>query len=229
MEWLGVGLLVLGLLALAGLYGWDYHQRRERARLEQEQRIVPQYRPGDDTVGPVRSKTTGAVEPSLNLAEPLPELPKPVRPPVSEPPQDWIVQVSLVCTEPGGYLGEVVMQALDEVGLEYGAMRIFHRYTEQPGQGRELQFSVANLVKPGHFIPDDAAETFIPGLFLFLRLPGPHSPVAAFNDMLFTLEKLQSLLGGELQDGRRQRLTPEAQIALRDQVARFERQQQRRA
>lgn len=233
MEWLGVGLLVLGLLALAGMYGWDYYQRRQRLRFEQE-RVLPDLNAEVETVGAVRSRTVAApIEPKLNFTEAVEDpQPKPVvknaapEPPV---PTDWIIQVSLVCQEPGGYLGDVVMQALDEVGLEYGAMRIFHRQVEQPGKGRELQFSVANLVKPGYFIPEDAAESFIPGLFLFLRLPGPHSPLAAFNDMMFTLEKLQNLLGGELRDNRQQILTPDAQVTLREQVVRFERQQQRRA
>ena len=88
-----------------------------------------------------------------------------------------------------GFGGEEVLQALDDAGLGFGEMDIFHRYilTEQ---GETSLFSVANGVKP--WIDDNEA----------------------INDFLRTAERLAQSLNGVLKDHNQQPITPDVRSDL---------------
>ena len=59
----------------------------------------------------------------------------------------------------------------------------------------------------------------MPGLSVFMQLPGPVRPVAAFQDMLDTARGLARALHAELYDSeQRAPLTPERERALHEQV-----------
>ena len=80
-------------------------------------------------------------------------------------------------------------------------------------------FSVASLVKPGTLDPAEAEGFATPGLSVFLQLPGPLRPVAAFQDMLDTARGLARALNAELYDSeQRAPLSPERERALHEQV-----------
>ena len=80
-------------------------------------------------------------------------------------------------------------------------------------------FSVASLVKPGTHDPAEAEGFATPGLSVFLQLPGPLRPVAAFQDMLDTARGLARALNAELYDSeQRAPLSPERERALHEQV-----------
>lgn len=91
-----------------------------------------------------------------------------------------------------------VVDAATEVGLEYGDMQIYHR--REPEAGDRISFSMANMVNPGTFPATDDGQFSCPGLTLFSQLPGPKDGLAIFSDMLFTAERLASLLDAQLQD-----------------------------
>lgn len=111
-------------------------------------------------------------------------------------------------------LGPKLHAALQDQGLRFGAKRIYHRY-----EGERSLYSVASLVKPGALDPAQAAEFSTPGLSIFMLLPGPARPVAAFQDMLSTARQLARLLNAELYDTeRRAPLTPERERELHAQV-----------
>jgi cell division protein ZipA len=111
-------------------------------------------------------------------------------------------------------LGPKIHAALQARGLSYGAKRIYHRL-----EGEHAIFSVASLVKPGTLDPAEAEGFATPGLSVFLQLPGPVRPVAAFQDMLDTARGLARALHAELYDTeQRALLSPERERELHEQV-----------
>jgi cell division protein ZipA len=111
-------------------------------------------------------------------------------------------------------LGPKIHAALQARGLRYGLRRIYHRYA-----GEQPEFSVASLVKPGALDPAEAEGFATPGLSVFMVLPGPARPVAAFQDMLDTARGLAKALNAELYDSeQRAPLTLERERALHEQV-----------
>jgi len=111
-------------------------------------------------------------------------------------------------------VGPKIHAALRDRGLRFGAKRIYHRL-----DGEHALFSVASLVKPGELDPDAAEGFATPGLSVFMQLPGPLNPVAAFQDMLDTARGLARALNAELYDTeQRAPLTPERERALHEQV-----------
>jgi cell division protein ZipA len=111
-------------------------------------------------------------------------------------------------------LGPKIHSALADHGLRFGARRIYHRL-----EGEQPVFSVASLVKPGALDPAEAEGFATPGLSIFMQLPGPMRPVAAFQDMLDTARGLARALNAELFDTeQRAPLSPERERALHQQV-----------
>jgi cell division protein ZipA len=111
-------------------------------------------------------------------------------------------------------LGPKIHAALQDQGLAFGDKKIYHRL-----DGGRKAFSVASLTKPGALDPAEAATFATPGLSVFLALPGPADPVAAFQDMLRTARELARRLNAELYDSeQRQPLTAQRERDLHSQV-----------
>jgi cell division protein ZipA len=105
-----------------------------------------------------------------------------------------------------GFDGEHVLQALDNAGLSFGDMNIFHRYilTEQ---GETSLFSIANGVKPWTLIPEELIAHNTPGLSMILNLPSSIDDAEAINDFMRTAERLTTDLNGVLKDHQQQPIT----------------------
>lgn len=134
--------------------------------------------------------------------------------PAAEKAPEKVVGLYIAEHEGTNILGPKIHQALQERGLRYGLRRIYHRY-----DGEQPVFSVASLVKPGALDPMEAEGFATPGLSVFMVLPGPARPVAAFQDMLDTARGLARALNAELYDSElRAPLTLERERALHEQV-----------
>jgi cell division protein ZipA len=112
-----------------------------------------------------------------------------------------------------GFDGEVVLHALDNAGLSFGDMGIFHRMilTET---GETSLFNVANGVKPWTLVPEELVEQATPGLSMILNLPSPIDDNDAIHDFLRTAERLTADLGGVLKNQEQQPFTPELRADL---------------
>ena len=142
-----------------------------------------------------------------------PEVGKPPAAPADKAPEK-LVGLYIAEHEGTNILGPKIHAALHERGLRYGLKRIYHRY-----EGDQPVFSVASLVKPGALDPAEAEGFATPGLSVFMILPGPARPVAAFQDMLDTARGLARALNAELYDSeQRAPLTLERERALHEQV-----------
>jgi cell division protein ZipA len=135
-------------------------------------------------------------------------------------PRQLILSLHVACRGEDGFSGANVLDALQSTGLCYGRYRVFHRLTKD--DMRQSVFSVANMVEPGILDPDSLAQMRVPGLTLFLVLPGPQSGVAACADMLATARSLASQLNGEVLDDSRTPLTTQAAQNIRERILEFQ-------
>lgn len=216
LQW---ALLLLGVGIAAALI-WS--SRREKKARERLNAPAP----------PPASRDWGASEPAppvqrstqfddLGVGKPRPAVPPRTAPTVAPtvapaPPAVPELLVGLYIAEHEGtnILGPKIHAALRDCGLRFGAKRIYHRF-----QGEHAVFSVASLVKPGALDPAEAEGFATPGLSVFLQLPGPLQPVAAFQDMLDTARGLARALKAELYDSeQRAPLSAERERALHQQV-----------
>jgi cell division protein ZipA len=125
--------------------------------------------------------------------------------------------ISVVAPDGQIFSGDNLAKAFDHNKLRYGDHGIYHRMTILNGSEKPV-FSVANLVKPGTFNPDDMEVFTSPGLTLFLQLPGPIDGVEAFDDFVHTAERLAVELGGELRDEKHCVLTHQALMLVRESI-----------
>ncbi|TVO79017.1 cell division protein ZipA [Sedimenticola selenatireducens] len=135
-----------------------------------------------------------------------------------------ILQINVVASK-GDFSGEDILRVTRDVELRHGDMNIFHRYASDDPKSRVV-FSMASLVEPGIFPLDKMSEFSTPGLVLFGQLPGPKDGLAAFSDMLFTAERLASLLNGELQDESHSVLSKQTIEHMRGRILEHRRQVQ---
>lgn len=146
--------------------------------------------------------------------------------PVPEPPpKELIIAFFVVAVEDNSFKGNDIFAVMEEVGLNYGRMKIFHHYGVGEVKVDEPIFSVANLHEPGTFDPQAREEFTTRGLVLFLRLPGPFGGRVAFELMLNNAQRLADSLNGLLQDEQRRLLDPQVIESLRQKIIDFERQQ----
>ncbi len=137
---------------------------------------------------------------------------------------DEVIVISVVAKQPGGFKGEQLFNLLTACGMHIGDMDIFHRYEYDSGDG-PIQFSVANMVKPGNFPAIGTATFSTPGVTFFLGLPGPDDPMKAFDYMFETARCVAKNLNGELKDELRSVMTSQTIEHSRQRVRDFERMQ----
>jgi len=107
------------------------------------------------------------------------------------------------------FAGQRVFTALENAGLSFGEMNVFHYPGDEKAQTFAL-FSVANIVEPGTFDPDTMETMTTPGLSLFLRLPTSSSNYQAYEKFIRVAQVIANELGGELCDETRSKLTQQA-------------------
>ena len=114
--------------------------------------------------------------------------------------QDERIIVFYIVAGDAGFTGTELLAALQDAGLRYGDMKIFH----YRGQGDEFKqralFSVANIHEPGTFDIENMATITTDGLAMFMCLPAPIGGDIAFEIMLDCARRLASQLDAGLQN-----------------------------
>lgn len=165
------------------------------------ERVRPAARPAAPARGTTPARATASREP----------------PPAEGTPEELIL-INVLAPREQPFTGPQVVEALRANALRFGEMNIFHRIDSAT---RVFQFSVANVIEPGTFDVAEIDDFRTPGLCFFLRLPGPESPMDAFEDMQRTARDVAQRLGGELKDERRSVLTAQTVEHYRSRVAEF--------
>jgi cell division protein ZipA len=107
-------------------------------------------------------------------------------------------------------------------GLRHGQFGIFHAHSTDEPDG--VLFSIANLVEPGTFDLAALSRSRLPGVSLFMLLPGPGSASDTLDAMLATARKLATALDGELLDEHGSSLSVQRERYIRDEIQQFIRQ-----
>jgi len=163
------------------------------------------------------------------VARPAPARTPPARAPglqkpVEAPPANKIVALRIAKREGGRIPGTALVDTLRKEGLEFGEYKIFHRYVQPAADDRTRVplFSVANMVEPGELDPERSADLEVPGVAVFMVLPGVKTGVQALTDMLNTARRVASALDAELLDQNGSTMTRQTADHLRDEVIEFE-------
>ena len=219
LRWL---LLLFGLLVVAGVY---FYSRRERdakqqaaARAPRLERVEPSLDGSGTTAdGELLEEQYADPEAADYAPEDEPEA-EPVEPAPS--PQQKIVTMRLVAKKHGAFAGDDLILNLRSVGMRHGKFGIFHRFHE--GDDRQVVFSAASLVEPGSFDLENVKNQKIPGISLFMVLPGPLDGCQAFDQMMEAGRTLTKALHGELLDESGSTLSIQRERYLREEIIQYQ-------
>jgi cell division protein ZipA len=125
----------------------------------------------------------------------------------------------------GQFQGQELLYAVSETGLQFGDLNIFH-FPNEGTPEKEPLFSMANIVEPGSFDPDQMDDFLTPGLVLFAMLPGPKDGLTVFSEMLNTAEQLATLMDGEIKDESHSDLSKQTIEHMREEIQEYHRKLQ---
>ncbi len=206
LRWL---LLFFGILVIAGVY---LYSRRERGKPKKEildsPRVTPTLDVGDIAVTEVTSDVA-AVTPAEDSADGQ-----------QVAASQKIVTLRLIARDGAAFRGDELILSLRGIGLRHGKFGIFHRHD---GNDEERTiFSAASLVEPGSFDLANIKEQEIPGISLFLVLPGPVDGVEAFDLMMAAARALAQTLDAELLDESGSTLSIQRERYMREEIIQYQ-------
>ena len=202
LRWL---LLLLGLLVIAGVY---LYSRRERSKPEEP---VPELERKAPTIGGEEELIVADVEEQV-----FPES----EPVVAEDAPRKIVTLRLIGRDGASFKGDELILSMRGIGLRHGKFGIFHRID---GNSEERTiFSAASLVEPGSFDLTNIAEQEIPGISLFMVLPGPVDGVEAFDMMMEASRALAQSLNADLLDESGSTLSIQRERYMREEIIQYQ-------
>ncbi|MCZ4373525.1 cell division protein ZipA [Vibrio diazotrophicus] len=131
-----------------------------------------------------------------------------------------VIVLNVHCAGNESFVGTKLFDSMQQNGLLYGEMDIFHRHADMSGTGKVL-FSVANMMQPGTLKHDDPAEFTTKGISFFMTLPCFGDPAQNFKLMLKTAQQIADDLSGNVLDDSRNMMTPDRLDAYRKQIQDF--------
>lgn len=244
-------LLILGIVLVAGIYLWDrrkhvdsrFFKRQSVRRNRQHDTSLfdNEEQPDADSVSeydenyegeivsPVRTRSSEDVSFSVNNEQTLD--------PVSNQMDDLsfsardafqefeagaklptkILQVNIVARN-NDISGQMILDLASELDMQLGEFNIFHRM--DPKTGKSV-FSMANIVEPGSFDPDDMQNFKTPGLTIFSQLPAPVDCVKVFSEMMNVAKRISYIVGAEMQDSTHSVMTSQSIEHERDELVQY--------
>ena len=208
LRWL---LLGLGVLVIVGIYVYSRREGRKRDEEGSYERREPTLDGDDGFEEPA--------EPALEADEAPVDEPLPSEPDAPDAPQK-IVTLRLVARERSAFPGDELILSLRGIGMRHGKFGIFHRIDGDDDE--RTIFSAASLVEPGSFDLANIKEQEIPGISLFLVLPGPIDGVDAFDMMIEASRTLAQSLNADLLDETGSTLSIQRERYMREEIVQFE-------
>ena len=218
LRWL---LLLFGALVVAGVYFYTRRQNQlPPAEPVNTQRITPtlgdnEPAPEEPSLDPEVSAGEETLDDSMDQpveeladAEPVPSMPQ------------KIVTLRMVAKNKGAFKGDELILSLRGIGMRSGKFGIYHRY-DGNDESRTV-FSAASLVEPGSFDLKNIKEQEIPGISMFMVIPGPLDAAEAFDLMMQSARALTQGLDAELLDETGSTLSIQRERYMREEVIQFQ-------
>lgn len=219
LRWL---LLLFGLLVIAGIYVYSRMQRN-----------IPE----TEATKPLRRA------PSFGTASEESDEPEALDEPdafdtskqkvgndalaIKSPTQQKIVTLRVVARNKGAFRGDELILSLRGIGMRSGKFGIYHRY-DGNDESRTV-FSAASLVEPGSFDLANIKEQEIPGISMFLVLPGPVDGTEAFDLMMQAARALAQTINAEVLDESGCTLSIQRERYMREEIIQFQHQRTKMA
>lgn len=182
---------------------------------------VTVYEAPSEPAEPVFKAQQADVEPEPAVQTPEPQVESDAAP-AAEPDQDemQVIVLNVHCAGNEPFVGTKLFDSMQQNGLLYGEMDIFHRHADLSGTGKIL-FSVANMMHPGTLKHDDPADFTTKGISFFMTLPCFGDADHNFKLMLKTAQQIADDMGGNVLDDARNLMTPDRLAAYRKQITDF--------
>ncbi len=206
LRWL---LLLFGLLVIAGVY---LYSRRDRVGSKSEPATNAEFAPAldDDSSEPdVPTGNEGAIE--IDSA---------YTPEQKPPSRQKIVTLRVVARSNDTFRGDELILSLRGIGMRSGKFGIYHRY--DGNDESKTIFSAASLIEPGSFDLENIKEQEIPGISIFLVLPGPVEGAEAFDLMMQAARALAQTMNADLLDESGSTLSIQRERYMREEIIQFQ-------
>ena len=209
LRWL---LLLFGLVVVTGVYFYTRYQRRKADDSPQQDLFAERVEP---SLARLRSEplisgdsTDEGEPPEAGEVEPAP------------PPKQKIVTLRIIARNSGAFAGDELVLSLRGIGLRHGKFGIFHRH--EGNDEEQVIFSAASLVEPGSFDMENIKDQEIPGISLFMVLPGPVEGSQGFDLLMAAARALSQSLNAELLDESGSTLSIQRERYMREEIIQFE-------
>ncbi|WP_104023690.1 cell division protein ZipA [Vibrio hyugaensis] len=156
------------------------------------------------------------IEPEIDVAPVVVEQAEEPKP----EPEMQVIVLNVHCAGDEPFIGTKLFDSMQQNGLIYGEMNIFHRHVDLSGNGKVL-FSVANMMQPGTLEHGDPAEFSTKGISFFMTLPCYGEADQNFNLMLRIAQQIADDMGGNVLDDQRNLMTPDRLASYRRQIVEF--------
>lgn len=162
-------------------------------------------------------------------AAPVPPAPRAgsrsaVKPGKRRPEPEMTLLLTVIPHQGRMFAGQRIQAVARELDLRLGDNGLLNCYPDAEAEDQKRPvFSVGHLREPGTFDTESLKSLSTPGLLMFLRLPGPIEGVAAMELMVAMAGKLADKLGGTVCDDRRNKMTNQELVHIRNEVIELER------
>ena len=211
LRWL---LLFFGLLLVAGVY---LYSRKDRGRVQES----TSDKPAGKRVAPSLSGDPEIPDTADSQIGELPQISvDPDAEPESAAQEQKIITLRIVAGDHSSFAGDELALSLRGIGMRHGKFGIFHRY--EGVDEEKIIFSIASLVEPGSFDLSNLKEQEIPGISLFMVLPGPVDGAEAFDLMMVAARALSLSLKAELLDESGSTLSIQRERYMREEIIQYQ-------